>query len=194
MRGKGASLIAGVAALIVIAASGRGAGAERSSGETLYLANCSNCHGVVGHSRLDSPPGPRIVEDRIGLAAMVPREPIQLAVALPHGPTLTGVIGREAGTIAGFEYSRGFLSALRGVTWTRRTLDRWITDTRAWAPDAIMVYRQPDPQVRARIIDYLENPLPSSARLNQVPMGGGDTGLPRRTISSAVRRQSTGHP
>lgn len=189
-----ARLVSSVAALIVMAASGSVEGAVRPDGKALYLANCSNCHGVVGHARLDSAPDPRLVQDRIGPAAAASRAAapppprLQLAVALPFGPTLNGVLGREAGTIAGYQYSRAFLGALRGVVWTRGTLDRWITDTRAWVPDAIMVYRQPDPEIRARIIDYLEHPLPSSVLKDEVPMGGGETGVPGRMMSSAIRR------
>lgn len=140
-------------------------------GKALYLANCSNCHGVLttdGHGRLDSTPKP--------VAA-------QLAIALPPGPTLNGVLGREAGTVPGYEYSRAFLSALRGVVWTRTTLDRWITDTPAWVPGAIMVYRQPDPAIRARIIDYLAHPSRDTD-----PTGGGDMGGRAQMMSSAIRR------
>lgn len=173
MRGKCAGLISSVAALALMATGGSAKAAERPDGKALYLANCSNCHGIVAHAAV-----PR---------SAAPRMAVQLVVALPYGPTLNGVLGREAGTVSGYQYSRAFLAALRGVVWTRGTLDRWITDTRAWAPGAIMVYRQPDPEVRARIIDYLEHALPSSALPDEVPTGGGETGLPGRMRSSAIR-------
>jgi cytochrome c len=173
MRDKGAGLLLlSLAALsVVVLTTGSVRSAERMDGKALYLANCSNCHGVLttdGHGRLDSTPKPVAT---------------QLAVALPPGPTLNGVLGREAGTVPGYEYSRAFLSALRGVVWTRTTLDRWITDTPAWVPGAIMVYRQPDPAIRARIIDYLEHPSRDTD-----PTGGGDTGGRVRMMSSAIRR------
>jgi len=147
MNGEYARLILSLAVLSLVLASRSAQSAEPFDGHALYLANCSNCHGVLptaGRKRLEPEPVPVAV---------------QLAVALPHGPSLRGVLGREAGTVPGYEYSRAFLAALRGVTWTRATLDRWISDTRAWVPGAIMVYRQPDPNVRARIIDYLEHPM-----------------------------------
>ena len=183
MRGKCAGLISSVAALALMATGGSATAAERLHGKALYLANCSNCHGVVGHA---------------GAAPLPSRSPappmaVRLAIALPYGPTLNGVLGREAGTVSGCQYSRAFLGALRGVVWTRGTLDRWITDTRAWVPGAIMVYRQPDPEVRARIIDYLEHPLPSAALPDEVPTGGGETGLPGRMRSSAISTVIAGH-
>jgi hypothetical protein len=146
MRATCARLIIGLSSLSLLAAPGSARSGEPMGGHALYLANCSNCHGVLasaGHVHLDVAPLPVA---------------LRLAVALPPGPTLTGVLGREAGTVPGYQYSRAFLAALRGVVWTRATLDRWITDTRAWVPGAIMVYRQPDPAVRTRIIDYLEHP------------------------------------
>lgn len=145
-------------------------------GQALYLANCSNCHGVVttvGHSRLDA--------KLIPVAA-------QLAVALPYGPTLNGVLGRKAGTVPGYQYSRAFLSTLGGVVWTRATLDRWISDSRAWVPDAIMVYRQPDPAIRARIIDYLEHPTANPASRDGDPAQRGEADGHASMVLSAIRR------
>jgi cytochrome c len=177
MRGKGAHLILSVSALsVVVSAHGAAWSAERMDGKALYLANCSNCHGVVtagGRGRRDSTPIPVAV---------------QLAVALPYGPTLNGVLGRTAGTVPGYEYSRAFLAALRGVVWTRAALDRWISDTRAWAPGAIMVYRQPDPAIRARIIDYLEHPRANPASRDTMPTQGGEIDGHLSMMSSAIRR------
>jgi hypothetical protein len=81
--------------------------AEGLDGRALYLSNCSNCHGVLtigARGDLDPPPIP------------VAR---WLAVALPPGPTLNGVLGRKAGSVPGYQYSRAFLGTLRGVVWTR---------------------------------------------------------------------------
>lgn len=177
MRGTGARLILSVSVLsLVMAASGAAWSAEPADGQALYLANCSNCHGVVtpgGQGRLDSAPIPVAV---------------RLAVVLPFGPTLNAVLGREAGTVPGYQYSRAFLGALRGMVWTRAALDRWISDTVAWVPGAFMVYRQPDPAIRARIIDYLEHPKASPASRDGIPAQGGEIDGHRRMISSAIPR------
>ena len=143
MRDRHAVLIPGLCALLVVMANAGPRAAEPGDGKTLYLAQCSNCHGVLKADGLDRPPLRPVSASA------------RLAVVLPFGPTLNGVLGREAGTVPGYQYSSAFLGALGGVVWTRATLDRWITDTREWVPGAIMVYRQPDPDIRARIIDYL---------------------------------------
>ena len=165
MRGKGAWLLVLSFYVLFVVALTNGSALDREGpdGKALYVANCSNCHGVItaGGSR-GSETAPRPV------------------VALPYGPTLAGVIGREAGTVPGYQYSRAFLATLRGVVWTRITVDRWITDSPAWVPGAIMVYRQPDPMIRARIIDYLEHPAREAA-----PTEGGEADAP--LMSSAIR-------
>ena len=169
MGGTCARLILGLSALsVVMAAAGSAQSIEPLDGRALYLSNCSNCHGVVtvGSPGLPGPASP-----------LVAPVAIELAVALPPGPTLTGVLGRAAGTVPGYQYSRAFLAALRGVVWTRTTLDRWISDTRAWVPGAFMVYRQPDPDVRARILDYLEHPSEGGGKARRV-----------RAMSSAIDR------
>jgi len=80
----------------------------------------------------------------------------RLAVAPPYGPPLRDVYGRQAGTVPGFAYSRAFKTILQGVVWDRGTLDVWIMDSQAWVPGSIMFYKQPDPDIRRKIIAYLE--------------------------------------
>jgi cytochrome c len=74
----------------------------------------------------------------------------------PHGqgPNLWGLIGRPAGSAAGFPYSPGFRSALEGQVWDAALLDRWLADTLAVAPNTQMIYFQDDPAVRARLIEF----------------------------------------
>ena len=80
----------------------------------------------------------------------------RIAVAPPYGPPLRDVYRRQAGSVPGFAYSRAFKSILQGVVWDRGTLDVWITDSQAWVPGSIMFYKQPDPDIRRKIIAYLE--------------------------------------
>lgn len=72
------------------------------------------------------------------------------------GPAHRGVFGRSAGQVAGFDYSK----ALRGarVTWTARSLDRWLTNPEAFIPGQKMGYSVPDAQDRADIISFLASP------------------------------------
>ena len=80
----------------------------------------------------------------------------QLAFAPPFGPHLRGVYGRTAGTVEGFEYSSTFMKTLKGMEWNDAALDVWITSPQAWVPGVYMFYKQPDPEVRRKIILYLK--------------------------------------
>lgn len=69
------------------------------------------------------------------------------------GPRHAGIVGRRAGSVAGFAYS----DALResGITWDAALLDRWLTDPEALVPGQRMGYRLGDAQARADIVAYL---------------------------------------
>ena len=75
----------------------------------------------------------------------------------PHvvGPNLQGVIGRKAGTAAGFNYSHAFRAA--DFTWDREKLDRYLTDPAAFVDSNWMPFlglkRNED---RQAIICFLE--------------------------------------
>lgn len=71
-----------------------------------------------------------------------------------QGPTLDGVYGRKAGSVADFHYSPGFAKA--DWTWDDAHLDPWLTNPQAMIPGAIMPYRQAKPEARAAIIGYLK--------------------------------------
>jgi cytochrome c len=70
----------------------------------------------------------------------------------PLGPPLAGVVGRKAGTTA-FRYS----TALRqsGLTWDRKTLDRYLASPMSTVPGTRMTISLSNPQQRAAVIDYL---------------------------------------
>jgi cytochrome c len=78
-----------------------------------------------------------------------------IAFAPPFGPNLRGVYGREAG-IMQYEYSSVFLKTLKGMEWNDAALDVWITNPQAWVPGVYMFYKQPDPEIRRKIILYLK--------------------------------------
>lgn len=71
-----------------------------------------------------------------------------------QGPSLFGIIGRRAGSVEGFHYSAGFAKA--DFVWDAARIDTWITNPQAMIPGAVMAYRQPKPETRAAIIDYLK--------------------------------------
>jgi cytochrome c len=71
------------------------------------------------------------------------------------GPRHRGVVGRRAGSIAGFGYSKALKSS--GLVWDEATLDRWLTDPSALVPGTRMFYQIDNPQDRADIIAYLKD-------------------------------------
>jgi cytochrome c len=71
-----------------------------------------------------------------------------------QGPNLYGVYGRKVGSEPGFAYSDGFKTA--GFSWDDAHLDKWLTKPTSVIPGSYMMYAQPDPQIRADIIAYLE--------------------------------------
>lgn len=70
------------------------------------------------------------------------------------GPSLSGIVGRSAGTIPGFHYSD--VNKKSGLTWDVATLDRYLTEPRAAIPGTTMSYGgQKDAQKRRDLIAYL---------------------------------------
>jgi cytochrome c len=73
------------------------------------------------------------------------------------GPNLFGLLGRTAASASGFKFSKPYIDAMKGKTWDRALLDRWLTDAQAVAPGSGMVYFQDDPKKRDEIIKYLQS-------------------------------------
>jgi cytochrome c len=70
------------------------------------------------------------------------------------GPSLFGVVGRQAGQVSGFHYSPANKDS--GLTWDAATLDRYLTDPQAVVPKTIMPYPGlKDDTKRANLIAYL---------------------------------------
>lgn len=69
------------------------------------------------------------------------------------GPRHAGIVGRRAGSVAGFDYS----PALRGsrLVWDAALLERWLTDPEALLPGQRMGYRLGDAAERADVIAFL---------------------------------------
>jgi cytochrome c len=70
------------------------------------------------------------------------------------GPSLFGVVGRQAGQVSGFHYSPANKDS--GLTWDAATLDRYLSDPQAVVPKTIMPYPGlKDDTKRANLIAYL---------------------------------------
>jgi cytochrome c2 len=158
---------------------------DLAAGKLLYQDNCGTCHGMIESDARYHFPGESLwqlvqagimpsdvlkwtlvsdnsVYAQRRRAVHSPAAPVltaaaeRLAVAPPYGPPLRGVYGRQAGSVPGFAYSRAFKSILQGVVWDHGTLDVWIMDSQAWVPGSMMFYKQLDPDIRRKIIAYLE--------------------------------------
>jgi cytochrome c2 len=166
-------------ALIVVAPA-QADDSDLAQGEKLYTSECKICHGSVSKQAGLDAPGPsrpsfrlamhhaqestmfdipvRLFADPVGAAGdtLVGAAGESIAFTVPYGPHLRGVIGRPAGSVEGWRYSSTLLKTLKGMEWTEAALDVWITSTQAWVPSVYMFYKQPDAQIRRKIILYLK--------------------------------------
>jgi cytochrome c len=71
------------------------------------------------------------------------------------GPVLNGVVGRKAGTYAGFTYSDANKDS--GLVWTPEELDKYLTSPQAMVPHTKMIFPGlKDAQKRKDVIAYLQ--------------------------------------
>lgn len=72
------------------------------------------------------------------------------------GPRHCGLIGRPAGSVAGFEYSPAMKRSK--LTWTRESLERFLADPIGTVPGTTMTYAGvPSAKERADLIAFLAN-------------------------------------
>ena len=71
------------------------------------------------------------------------------------GPSLQAIIGRKAGTFAGFRYSRAMKGA--NITWDDASLDAYLADPQKVVPGNVMPFSGlADATQRADVIAYLK--------------------------------------
>jgi cytochrome c len=115
------------------------------------------------------------------------------------GPSLAGIWGRKAGSLASFHR---YSPALKGadVTWTAETLDPWLRDPARYIPGNRMTFPGvKDAQARADLIAYLRS-IPASGQAERGtpggPMGGKIGGGPvpnLKTLDAGDRVQAITH-
>ena len=72
------------------------------------------------------------------------------------GPHLVGIIGREAGTVQGFNYSPAMANS--GITWTPETIAAYLADPRGYVNGNRMAFAGlRKPEDIADVIAYLES-------------------------------------
>jgi cytochrome c len=111
---------------------------------------------AVGAARAaegDAARGERVFQRCFSCHSVAASETAQL-----QGPSLFGIMGRPAATVAGFEYSDAMKAkAAAGLVWNPEALDRFISDPDAFVPGTPMVVLPPlrEAQERADLIAYL---------------------------------------
>ncbi len=76
------------------------------------------------------------------------------------GPSLYGIVGRPAGSVERFRYSRA--NADSGIVWTEDSLFAYLENPQAYVPGTTMAFRGlRKPQDRADVIAYLKS-VPNS--------------------------------
>lgn len=74
------------------------------------------------------------------------------------GPSLHGVVGRPAASVAGYNYSEAMKKkAAEGTTWDEATLDTYLTKPQAYVPGTKMAFPGlANADDRANVIAYLK--------------------------------------
>jgi len=107
--------------------------AEQAAGQKLFDDHCAVCHTLM--------------RDQTVL----------------FGLSLNGVVGRPAGSVAGFPYSDALKKS--GLVWTEDNLRRWIADSASTVPNTLMPHVSvSDPAEQIYVIEYLKTLKGSKAR------------------------------
>lgn len=69
------------------------------------------------------------------------------------GPMHRGVVGRAAGSVPGYAYSKPLKAS--GIVWSEALIAQWISGPQAMVPGAFMRFTVADPAERADIAAYL---------------------------------------
>jgi cytochrome c len=74
------------------------------------------------------------------------------------GPSLTGIIGRPAGSVPGFKYSAANKQAgAKGLVWTEEVMFKYLENPLAFLPGTTMAFAGlKDPRDRRDVIAYLK--------------------------------------
>jgi cytochrome c len=119
------SKLACVAFLLSGLVAATSTGQSAETGRQLYDRRCRSCHGGTGPA--DS----------------------------PIGPSLSGIVGKKAGSQASGIHSRTAIDS--GIVWDRESLRRFLSAPRGEIPGSIMPVGVVDPAELERLLDYLES-------------------------------------
>ncbi|MCE3605791.1 c-type cytochrome [Massilia sp. P8910] len=95
--------------------------------------------------------GDAVIGQKVYAARCIACHTIDASVA---GPAHRGVVGRKAGSVAGFDYSPALKTSK--VVWNEKNLDRWLSNPEKFIPGQRMFFSVSDPTERADLIAYLK--------------------------------------
>lgn len=128
-------LVAALVAALPAIAHAAAPGGDAAKGGNLFKQRCGVCHAVVDDG------------------------------AVHPGPLLKGVVGRKAGSIPTFKYSKALRTS--GLTWDRANLDKFLANPLSAVPGTFMVISVPNRIERQDIVAYLARasvPSPAAAK------------------------------
>lgn len=111
--------------LTCLGVAGAFAQADPAAGQGVFGQKCASCHTVT----------PDLAHGLLG-------------------PNLVGVIGRTAGTMAGWDFSPALKDSK--VIWTEENLGKWLADSTAFVAGAKMDLKVPSRIEREDVIAYLK--------------------------------------
>jgi alcohol dehydrogenase (cytochrome c) len=101
------------------------------------------------------------------------------------GPSLAGVVGRKAGTVAGYNFTDAMKHS--GITWDAPTLESFLAGSTQKVPGTAMSVSVPSATDRADVVAYLatvSGPAPAAAAATAAPLLDGPT---QRELNAAAR-------
>ncbi|PRD40618.1 cytochrome C [Phyllobacterium phragmitis] len=90
------------------------------------------------------------------------------------GPHLSGLLGRQAGTVQGVRYSKALSSS--GFVWDEERLHAYLSNPRQAVPGTTMTVNIRDEAQRSAIIAYLQN-LPAAGQAGEEAGNSPDSSL-----------------
>ena len=140
MKSPSSALALGGALLTVLGAPAQTPG-DPANGKVLFQQSCALCHATT------LGPG---------------NQPIS-----GQGPSLVGVVGRGAASLANFNYSKALRDS--GLTWDAATLDRFLTAPSVAVPGTLMPIPVPVADSRRDIIAFLSTLAAPAASTAEAP-------------------------